>query len=131
LLVIVAGLWSPACAKVLDLDDFRDAIAELCRCNEGEDQTRVPQHGDRCEDVLAGRLENVTPQAREAWLEFFVDNCQDSCENAYLCYQQDATCTRTNCTGDPRECCEYTPDVTCGENEFGDVVCVYPDGGGS
>lgn len=113
--------WAPACAKVLDLDDFQDAIAALCKCN-----LNVPQFGGSCEEVLTKRLDTVSPQARQAWLEYYAETCEGSCARAFDCYQQAATCSSNSCN-EPAECCEFVDGVVgCEENDFGERVCVYP-----
>ena len=113
----VALVGGPACVGVLDLKDYRDAVAELCAC-DGE-ESNLPDFGsvDSCISVLSERLASVTPEAREAWLEYYAKNCDDNCNRAFECYQLTATCSFTVCYQDARECCGYQEGVTTCEGD--------------
>lgn len=105
LLTWLVGL--AACTQVLGLDDYTDAVDQLCRCD-----VDVPQFDGACRDKLSARLDAVSPERRAAWLAFFVDNCANSCDAAFACYQHEATCTIDECTED-RECCGFDDGVRC------------------
>ena len=118
---LVALSWTPACTKVLGLDEeLTDAVLELCKCNEDDP---VPQFNGNCESELSGRLSAATAQTRERWLAYYVDTCADTgCAGAFSCYQQDPTCSYTTCVED-RECCGFE-----GGNRCGNSGCVDADG---
>jgi len=119
--VALALAFSPACAEVLDLDDLRDPIAELCKCDSGE--SPVPKFGGDCEAELEDRLGRAAAQTREQWLTFYADNCDEGCSAAFECFQQDPTCSHGDC-GEDRECCGHAVGNRCSS----DGVCVDADG---
>jgi len=105
---LLAGLLGlSGCAQVLGLDDYTDAVDQLCRCD-----VDVPQFDGQCRDRLSARLDAVSPERRADWLSFFADRCADSCDDAFACYQQEATCSIDECRVD-RECCGYAEGVRC------------------
>lgn len=107
LTISVVALVVGACTQVLGLEDYSDAVEQLCRCD-----VDVPQFDGQCREKLSGRLDAVSPERRAEWLHFFAERCADSCDGAFACYQQDATCTIDECTDD-RECCGFDAGVRC------------------
>jgi hypothetical protein len=114
-------LLLPACVGVLGLDDYNDAVAGLCLCDQ-----QVPTFGGRCVEVLGERLDAVSEPTRAAWLSYYAEHCGDSCSDALSCYQQKATCSELGC-GEARECCGYSEapgaSMTCDTSQ-GDGTCV-------
>jgi hypothetical protein len=108
-------LFAGACVGVLGLDDFQEAVVELCTCDE-----QLPQFDQSCVDTLTERLQAVSEPTRAEWLSFYADNCAGSCADALDCYLQDATCSQTDCN-EARECCGFT------ETDANKVICDRPD----
>jgi len=97
---MLGALSLSGCTAVLGLDDYEAAVDQLCTC---EEQLRFLSG---CREILAQRLAAATPQTRTAWLQFFSDNCADSCQRAYDCFVQPGTCASISCVAD-EECCGY------------------------
>lgn len=104
--ILVASLGVPCCVAALDLDDFDDAVAALCKCDDD-----VPQLGGQCVEVLKNRLANVSEGSREKWLAYYAENCHGECMNAFACFQNVGTCAAVSCT-EHAECCGYTAGGT-------------------
>jgi hypothetical protein len=105
--ILVIALWAvlvPCCVSVLELDDYDDAIVELCKCDMD-----VPQLGGECVTMLRSRLDSVSEDARREWLRFYASECQGTCENAFACFQNVGTCAVVSCSED-RECCDYAEE---------------------
>ncbi|MCC6522355.1 MAG: hypothetical protein IT373_06825 [Polyangiaceae bacterium] len=104
--VAIVGVASPGCVGALSLDGYRDAVDELCRCDE-----QLFFLSD-CEGVLSARLGGVSATTRSAWLAFFAERCSDDCTSAYACYAQPGTCSTVGCTV-AEDCCGFATGATC------------------
>jgi len=103
---IGAGVLLASCTSVLGLDEYDDAIAELCKCDQ-----QVGFVVD-CEATLSARLDGVSEPTREDWLQYFAEHCAGTCQQALACYDQPGTCSTLACA-ENAECCG---DMTCNQD---------------
>jgi hypothetical protein len=102
--LFLAGLtWLTACAKVIGVSGYSDAVGELCGpCDE------IPD----CEAALSTALETASAAEREAWLQTFdeLDCAHAACDTTALacffagpglCAEKEGPCKRSV------ECCGY------------------------
>jgi hypothetical protein len=100
------------CAGLLGTSDERqDVIALICVCETINLDFGGPA---ACEAELGRRLDGASPNARSAWLDTFVQNNCENCDNAHVCYQTAPTCLSDglSCKKDS-ECCA---GLTCDQN---------------
>ncbi len=105
--LLVLALGVAACESVLDLEDYQNAVEELCKCD-----AVIPQHGGECQETLENRLDGVSEAARAEWLSFYADKCEGTCERAYDCFQRTGTCAKFSCVED-NECCGFDEGMEC------------------
>ena len=101
-LVMAAG-----CSSVLGLDDYSNAIDQLCKCD-----TELDFLAD-CRARLSSRLSGVSEPTREKWLAFYSANCAGACLNARECYDQPGTCATIACSSDQECCGSFTGEGSC------------------
>jgi hypothetical protein len=78
-----AGLFAPSCAAVIGVNDYRDAIAEICQCEEIEAIADCTARGTQL-------LEKHPDDAKEWIKDFSKDDC--ACKNAVLCISRPPFC---------------------------------------
>ncbi|MBI4701251.1 MAG: hypothetical protein HY744_08850 [Deltaproteobacteria bacterium] len=114
LALLAAAATVATCTGVLGLDDYRDAVAELCQCD-----TKLSFLGQDCARRLGERLASATAETRAAWLAYYAGNCAGSCERALGCYAQPGTCARGGCAL-AMECCGYGEGALCVQDKCTD-----------
>src|SRR5262249_15590542 len=89
------------CASVIGVDDYQDAIAEMCKCND-----QLEFLGSDCVETLSGRLDGASESTRQNWLNRFADQSCAECNHTLECYYAPPTCGTTTCSSS-KECCGY------------------------
>lgn len=120
-LLAAAATLAAACANVLGVADYHDAITPLCKCSTLHD----------CEDRLAKSLETATEDERQEWLERYTDlHCEvATCDStAYECFY-----TAPGLCAEPSAECEISAEC-CGfdfeDARAGAGCCAGAGGGG-
>ena len=97
----VSGLGMFAsCATVIGVDDYRDAVADICKCEELSFLGSV----QNCESTLTRRLDGASEETRAKWLARFAEDDCATCSKSKKCFYSAPTCSVGSC-GDSAECC--------------------------
>jgi hypothetical protein len=91
---------SGSCAAVLGVDDYRDAVAEVCKCEQLSFLGSVQD----CQATLTRRLDGASEETRAKWLAKFADDDCATCNKSLRCFYTAPTCSVGSC-GNSEECC--------------------------
>ena len=89
-----------SCASVLGVDDYRDAVSDICKCEELSFLGSV----QNCESTLTRRLDGASEETRAKWLARYADEECATCSKSKKCFYAAPTCSVGSC-GDSAECC--------------------------
>ncbi len=113
-----------SCVTLYDLGGFRGAISALCE-RAGCDPDFYPT----CVESASKRLEDASPEEREAFLFNFTDSgCLEDCPAAQACIDSPPICAgpTSSCSVEAECCGFYKSGNLCGPNgccQFNGVVC--------
>jgi len=101
-MLVGGGLVGAAsCASVLGVDDYRDAVADMCKCNE---QLSFLGSVQDCQNTMSKRLDGASEETRAKWLVEFAEEDCATCNRALRCFYTPPTCSTGSC-GSSEECC--------------------------
>jgi uncharacterized membrane protein len=110
-----ALLLAASCASVIGVDEYSDAVADMCKCNE---QLSFLGSVQDCQTTISRRLDGASEETRAKWLQEFADEDCSACNRALRCFYTPPTCSTGSC-GSSEECCGaadgsgYCLDGTC------------------
>jgi hypothetical protein len=94
-------LLAASCAAVIGVDEYSDAVADMCKCNE---QLSFLGSVQDCQTTISRRLDGASEETRAKWLQEFAEEDCSTCNRALRCFYTAPTCSTGSC-GSSEECC--------------------------